>query len=127
MSNLTKPTYKVSLSNASASVLRHHLNQAWTKSPIQFIVSCELLARVIPEPSVLDDRPHPITSQNYPSALAAWKDAERAWGAGSVPEFTLSEQQRDVVKACLRDAVEKQQFVPSKPAYELWSAFGLIE
>jgi hypothetical protein len=120
--------YKVSLTNGSALLLRHLLNQTgWTKNIAEFIVAARLLAEVIPEPAAQIDRPHPAVTPNYKEELANWKLAEAAWSVGTVATFAVNEKWRDVIKACLRNAVEKQVAPPSKAAFDLYTAFGITE
>lgn len=125
---MSNNTYPVKLSNGSATLLRYLLNQpGWTKTVTEFITAAQLLACVIPEAPQQPERPHPAITPNYAQALEEWKKTDAEWAKGEVSEFTLTEKQRDNVKACLKHAVEKQQAIPSKPAFDLFSIFGLTE
>ena len=120
--------YTVTLTNGSALLLRHLLNQTgWTKTIAEFIVAARLLAEVIPEPAQQPERPHPAVTPNYNEAKEAWKTAEAAWSTGTVPAFVVNEKWRDVIKLCLRSAVEKNIAPPSKAAFDLYVAFGITE
>jgi hypothetical protein len=124
---MSNQTYTVTLGNGSVAVLRHLLNQpSWTKTIGDFITAGQLLAQVVPEPPEQPERPHPVVP-NYREALDTWKSESEKWTKGGAHVFTVTEKQRDNIKQCLKAAVEKQTAVPSKPAFDLFTAFGITE
>lgn len=128
MSENTKPTYTITLSNGSVMLMRHLLNQpGWTKNVGDFYIAAQLLAEVIPEPPQTPERPHPIHTANYAEALEKWKADESAWSKGTCSPFTLTEKQRENIKLCLKAGVEKDTAIPSKPAFDLFRTFGVVE
>ncbi len=121
-------TYPVELTNGGAQLLRHLLNQSgWTSTITDFICAAQLLTEVVPEPPTSPERPIPTPDSNYAVQFADWKSQNDKWTVAKVAGFTLTEKQRDNVKACLKHAIEKKIIHPSPQAFEVLVKFGVTE
>ena len=119
--------HKINLTQGAVRYLRDMLaSTGWAKSINDIILGGGLLVDVLPEPS----EPPVITPVEREAAdqarirLAAHTANVKTWSALPVPEFDVTEKQRDCIRRCIKHFAEQGSIPPTPQAFVLLTAFG---
>lgn len=119
--------HKINLTQGAVRYLRDMLaSTGWAKSINDIILGGGLLVDVLPEPSE-PPTTTPVEREAADQArirLLAHTADVKAWAALPVPEFDVTEKQRDCIRRCIKHFAELGNIPPTPQAYVLLTAFG---
>jgi hypothetical protein len=118
LNSITIMSHIIKINTGSVRFLRDMLSATgWAKTTSDIILGGGLLVSTVPEV------PEPPAQDNKLSKAEQLK-VNQEWAATPVPEFSVSEKEREAIRKCVKHFAEQGAIPPNKQGADLLVAFG---